>query len=153
MKALSQAADQGLPAAMLIVGTVWLAACSGTGWIAATPTTSPDPVAAGRQVYQRACAECHGPRGEGRANELRAPALDDTGHAWHHPDQQIHNWIRNGKLALTGGGMPPLGEELSDDEIDAVIAYLHTLWTQEQLEIQQDVTSRYPATPEGHEAP
>ena len=39
--------------------------------------------------------------------------------------------------------MPALGDQLSDEEIEAVIAYLHTLWTAEQLETQQDITSRY----------
>jgi mono/diheme cytochrome c family protein len=44
--------------------------------------------------------------------------------------------------------MPPLGDRLTDREVHAVIDYLHTLWTKEQLESQQNVTSRYPATPE-----
>ena len=33
--------------------------------------------------------------------------------------------------------------ELEKEEITAVIAYLHTLWTPEQLETQQDITRRY----------
>ena len=71
-----------------------------------------------------------------------APALDHSEHAWHHPDQQIHDWVKNGKLGL-GREMPALGDQLSDAEIEAEIAYLHTLWTPEQLETQQDITSRY----------
>jgi len=39
--------------------------------------------------------------------------------------------------------MPALGDQLSEAEIEAVIAYLHTLWTPEQLETQQDITGRY----------
>lgn len=39
--------------------------------------------------------------------------------------------------------MPALGDRLSEAEIQAVIAYLHSLWTPEQLETQQDITSRY----------
>jgi mono/diheme cytochrome c family protein len=116
-----------------------LVAC-GTPPIASTPT--PDPVMQGREVFLRVCAECHGQNGEGYANELAAPALDHSEHAWHHPDQQIRGWIVNGKLGLNAA-MPALGDQLTNEEIEAVIVYLHTLWTPEQLEIQQDITSRY----------
>lgn len=112
-----------------------------------TPSATPDPAIQGRQVFLRVCAICHGENAEGNANVLAAPALDSTEHAWHHPDPQIHDWIVNGKLGL-GKQMPSLGEQLTDEEVHAVIAYLHTLWTPEQLAEQQDITSRWPATPE-----
>lgn len=125
----------------LILSSGLLAAC-GTGQATPTPTATPDPVTQGHEVFLRVCAECHGQNGEGYANELSAPALDASEHAWHHPDQQIHDWIVNGKLGL-GREMPALGDQLTEEEIEAVIAYLHTLWTPEQLEAQQDITNRY----------
>ncbi len=106
------------------------------------PTSTPDPVTQGREVFAQVCAACHGQNAEGYANELAAPALDHSEHAWHHPDQQIRDWVKNGKLGL-GREMPALGDQLSDEEIAAVIVYLHTLWEPEQLETQQDITSRY----------
>jgi mono/diheme cytochrome c family protein len=106
----------------------------------------------GREVYLRACAECHGESGEGYANELAAPALDASEHAWHHPDQQIYGWIVDGKLGLERS-MPPLGDQLTHDEVLAVIEYLHTLWTDEQLTTQQDITERYPVTLEPRQGP
>jgi len=112
-----------------------------------TGTSTPDPALQGRQVFTRICAQCHGDSAEGYANDLDAPALDSTEHAFHHPDQQIHDWIVNGKLGL-GRQMPPQGGQLTDGEVHAVIEYLHTLWTAEQLEAQQNVSERYPATPE-----
>ncbi len=112
-----------------------------------TKTSTPDPITVGSQVFARICAQCHGENAEGYANELDAPALDSTEHAFHHPDQQIHDWIVNGKLGI-GRQMPSLGDQLTDGEVHAVIDYLHTLWTEEQLASQQDVSSRYPATPE-----
>jgi mono/diheme cytochrome c family protein len=127
-----------------------LAACSPqsvTPSPASIATQSLDPVVRGRQVFVRICAQCHGENAEGYANELNAPALDSTEHAFHHPDQQIHDWIVNGKLGV-GRQMPPLGDQLSDGEVHFVIAYLHTLWTAEQLESQQGVSTRFPATPE-----
>ena len=123
-----------------------LAACTSP---TSTPTVTapPDPAVQGRQVFLRVCAQCHGENAEGYANELAAPALDSTEHASEHPDPQIHDWIVNGKLGL-GRQMPAYDDQLGDDEVHMVIAYLHTLWTQEQLEVQQDITSRWPATPE-----
>lgn len=129
---------------------VLLAACT-AGKITPVPAlaklATPDPVTQGRQVFVRICAQCHGENAEGYANELNAPALDASEHAFHHPDQQIHDWIVNGKLGV-GRQMPALGDQLTDGEVHAVIDYLHTLWTEEQLAAQQDITSRWPATPE-----
>ncbi len=125
----------------LILSSGLLAAC-GAALATPTPTTTPDPVTQGRELFLRVCAECHGQNGEGYANELSAPALDASEHAWHHPDQQIYDWIVNGKLGI-GREMPALGDQLTGEEIEAVIAYLHTLWTPEQLETQQDITNRY----------
>ncbi|MFQ5922292.1 MAG: c-type cytochrome [Anaerolineales bacterium] len=107
--------------------------------------TGPDRAAEGRMVYLRTCAVCHGPDGEGYANELAAPALNASEHASEHPDPQIHDWIVNGKLGL-GRQMPAYADQLSDAEVHAVIAYLHTLWTPEQLKVQQDLGFRWPAT-------
>ena len=84
---------------------------------------------------------------EGHANDLAAPALDSSEHASHHPDQQIHDWIVNGKLGL-GGQMPAFEDQLSDEEVHAIISYLHTLWTTDQIREQQDLGRCYPATPE-----
>ena len=122
-----------------------LTACQTT--TSPSPTPTPDPVILGQQVFVRVCSVCHGENAEGYANALNAPALDETEHAYEHPDPVIHDWIVNGKLGL-GRQMPALGEQLTDEEVHAVIAYLQTLWTEEQLAIQQDITSRYPATPE-----
>ena len=123
-----------------------LAAC-GSLASPATPTITPDPVIIVREAFQRVCAVCHGVNAEGYGNELTAPALDSSEHAWQHPDQEIHNWVLNGKLGF-GRQMPALGDQLTDDELHAIIDYLHTLWVPQQLEMQQDITSRWPATPE-----
>lgn len=117
-----------------------------------TPSATPSPIESGREVYIRVCAECHGANGEGYANDLAAPALDATEHAWHHPDQQIYDWIANGKLGLERT-MPALGDQLTHNEILAVIDYLHSLWTVEQLADQQNISERYPVTIAPRQAP
>ncbi len=131
-----------LPALFFLIMGGWLMTACGALNTTPASTPTPEPVAQGREVFAQVCAACHGQNAEGYANELAAPALDHSEHAWHHPDQQIHDWVKNGKLGL-GREMPALGDQLSDEEIEAVIAYLHTLWTPEQLETQQDITSRY----------
>lgn len=62
------------------------------------------------------CSAHHGENGEGYTNELNAPELTASEHAWHHPDQEICNWIVNGNLGI-GRQMPPLGDQLSNEEV------------------------------------
>jgi len=109
--------------------------------------TGPDQAEEGRAAYLPTCAVCHGMQAEGYANDLAAPALDASEHAPEHPDPQIHDWIVNGKLGLDRQ-MPAYGDQLTDEEVHAIIAYLHTLWTTDQLEMQQDLGRRWPATAE-----
>ena len=100
-------------------------------------------LALGEQVYQNTCASCHGENGEGHVLEA-APALDASEHAWHHPDGQIQNLIKNG-----GRIMPALGNQLTDQEIIAVIRYIQTWWTSDQLQRQQASSRQFPfQTPE-----
>jgi mono/diheme cytochrome c family protein len=58
--------------------------------------------------------------------------LDNSEHAWHHPDGQIQELTING-----GNMMPAFGDKLGDEEIKAVIRYLQTWWTAEQFAAQQ----------------
>jgi len=109
--------------------------------------TSPDQAELGRVAYLQVCAMCHGIRAEGYANNIAAPALESSEHASHHPDQQLHDWIVNGKLGLARQ-MPAFEDQLSDEEVHAIIAYLHTLWTTDQIQAQQDLGHRWLATPE-----
>ena len=82
-------------------------------------------------LYEENCASCHGVQGEGHVL-LIAPALDSSEHAWHHPDEQIISIIRDG-----GFQMPPVGSEMSDEQIESVIAYFKTWWTPQQRQMQR----------------
>lgn len=120
------------------------AACT-TRSLEPTATPTADVVARGSEVYARACAECHGEEGEGHAYPP-APALNGSEHAWHHPDAQIREWIKTGKVGMAE--MPAYGDRLSDAEIDAVLVYIKSLWSEEQRTFQEDISERYPtATP------
>lgn len=98
------------------------------------PATAPSPALAakGRAVYEAQCASCHGARLEGQdgwrtqpaagAAKL-APPLDATGHGWQHDDEQLANTIRKGAAP-----MPPFAGVLSEQDIQAVIAYFKSSW-------------------------
>ncbi len=113
-------------------------------------------VEAGRAVYQQRCAVCHGARGEGAPawqqpdtqGEMPAPPHDAQGHTWKHSDAMLYRIVRDGwrdpfnKTArLT---MPAFKEQLSRDEIVAVITYLKTNWTPEQRQFQVEESRDHP---------
>jgi len=106
-----------------------------------TGSPTPDSPAAGRALFEAYCAECHGPLGEGHAIPS-APALDASEHAWHHPDWQLQQFIRDGKFSFGPVAMPTFRDKLTDEQIDHVLAYLKTLWTQEQRQTQEDMNRR-----------
>ena len=98
-----------------------------------------DPVI-GSDIFANTCAVCHGPAANGDPG--LAPGLDSPWHAWEHPDRQIRDWIENGKLGL-GVNMPSYGDKLDEQAISDVIEYMRTLWTQEQRDVQRDLSLRY----------
>ena len=124
--------------AILILALVVLAVVGGNK--PAEPLTG-DTITMGARVYEQSCAACHGAQGEGHAAVAEAPALDETEHAWHHPDGQIQQLILNG-----GQLMPALGEQLSAEEVVAVIRYFQTWWTPDQLAQQQARSRQFPLT-------
>ncbi len=120
---------------------------TGTGQAA-----SPDEIEAGRAIYGEYCASCHGADAEGApgwqkpdANgELPAPPHNGDGHTWRHSDGETTEMIAEGWRdpfnktdRLT---MPAFGAILKPEEIAAVVAYLKTLWTDEQRQFQSDKT-------------
>lgn len=97
----------------------------------------PDQVARGRIVYDRHCAECHGADGKGQPGDWRVrdadgyyppPPLDDSAHAWHHPTAVLLDVIRNGSLPGEGK-MPALKNVLSESEMQDVVVYIKSLWS------------------------
>lgn len=103
-------------------------------------------VARGKAVYAANCAICHGTNLEGQSNwrirksdgRLPAPPHDETGHTWHHPDEQLFRITKSGlkpPLAPKGyeSDMPAFRDTLTDDEIWAVLAFIKSQWPQEVL--------------------
>ncbi len=113
-------------------------------------------VAAGRQVYGRHCASCHGTNLDGQpdwrerlpSGRMPAPPHDASGHTWHHPDAVLFGIVKEGivpgKYAPPGyeSDMPGFGDVLSDDEIRAVLAYIKSSWPQPQRAFQRETDRR-----------
>ncbi len=89
------------------------------------------------------CASCHGANLEGQPDwqsaredgTYPAPPHDETGHTWHHGDAMLRDYIRRGGQTVLDNmgvdftsGMPGFGEELTEDEIEAVLAYIRSTW-------------------------
>jgi mono/diheme cytochrome c family protein len=107
-------------------------------------------VETGQRVYREHCAVCHGAHGEGaegwktpnQQGELPAPPHDPSGHTWRHGDAVLYRMIAQGwrdpfneTSRLT---MPGFEGALTGQEIEAVIAFLKTMWTPEQRRYQAE---------------
>lgn len=96
-------------------------------------------VDAGRATYARACSDCHGVSLQGQPNwrermpngKLPAPPLDASGQAWRLRDKDLFTITKAGLAAYPAGystDMPAFGEQLSDAEIAATLAYMKSVW-------------------------
>lgn len=94
-------------------------------------------ISLGQQVFKASCAECHGANAEGAQNWRKrdadghypAPPLNGSGHAWHHSLEVLRALIENGSLKGKGK-MPAWKGKLSDQEIEATMAWFQSLWPQ-----------------------
>lgn len=106
--------------------------------------------ARGRELYVANCAGCHGAQGEGAPNWQQplpngtypAPPHDGSGHTWHHPDALLLAITAKGGQSA-GSGMPAFEDKLTRDEMEAILAYLKSLWSAEQRAAQEDISRRF----------
>jgi mono/diheme cytochrome c family protein len=125
--------------AVSLVG-ITVAACSQNGDQMGADSADAGQVALGETVYEAQCAVCHGAELEGQpdwrqrlpSGRLPAPPHDETGHTWHHPDQQLFGMVKNGMTPYAPEGyesdMPAFLGILSDEEIWAVLAHIKSTW-------------------------
>jgi mono/diheme cytochrome c family protein len=101
----------------------------------------------GKIAYQKNCVSCHMVKLVGAENwkemdvngHRKAPPLNGTGHTWHHDDQTLHSIIKYGFAKLVKnyqGKMIGFEDNLSDKEIDNVLAYIKSYWSKEEYEYQ-----------------
>lgn len=92
----------------------------------------------GKKLFGQNCASCHGSRAEGAPQwstpgadgKYPPPPLNGTAHTWHHPTPVLKRTIREGTIAI-GGNMPPWRNKLSDEDMEAIIAWFQSLWPDE----------------------
>jgi thiol:disulfide interchange protein DsbC len=97
-----------------------------------------EQVVQGKQLFAANCARCHGKNAESVPNWRKRdangnyvpPPLNGTAHAWHHSLGILRQTIRKGGKPV-GGIMPAFEDKLSDDQIDAIIAWFQSLWSDE----------------------
>ncbi|SEK65513.1 Cytochrome c, mono-and diheme variants [Roseovarius nanhaiticus] len=105
----------------------------------------------GSDLYQGYCADCHGAELEGQPDwqspgtddVFPAPPHDETGHTWHHSDATLFDYTKWGgaeTLARQGvdfaSGMPGFGDDLTDDQIRNILAFIKSTWPQEKQNAQ-----------------
>jgi mono/diheme cytochrome c family protein len=138
------------------VASLIVAAIGAEGPALASHAPAEAALADGARVYVEHCASCHGADLEGQPDwqraepdgTLRAPPHDDSGHTWHHADQLLLDYVTLGgnetlrRLGVTGfmSGMPAFSEVLSPSEIEAVLHYIATHWSERARAYQDEVT-------------
>ena len=99
---------------------------------------SPAEIEQGKILFAQNCSLCHGVEGVGQNPETPnggmldeggylAPALNGTGHAWHHPNSVLFKTIKHGSIA-SDSSMRAFSNRLSDKEIVMIIHYFKSLW-------------------------
>jgi mono/diheme cytochrome c family protein len=108
----------------------------------------------GRQLYLDNCAACHGETLEGQPQwrerlpngRMPAPPHDETGHTWHHSDEQLFRITHDGVAAIVGGNyesdMPAFGDMLTDDEIEAILDYIKSTWPERARAYQEQMSEQ-----------
>ena len=89
---------------------------------------TPESVAAGKRIYQKSCAPCHGINGQGGpGNDLIPAAPDLTDDKWDHgsTDGEIFANIKNG--VAPDFNMTPWKDQLKDPDIWNVVNYLRSI--------------------------
>ncbi|MCM8855705.1 MAG: cytochrome c [Candidatus Thiodiazotropha sp.] len=92
----------------------------------------------GDPLFQTNCASCHKPDASGTPNwrdldadgKLPPPPLNGTAHAWHHPLSILHRTVRVGGVPL-GGTMPGFAETLNTEQINEILAWVQSHWSDE----------------------
>ncbi len=152
-----------IPVLLLLLSLILLTACGlgirpqpppanpalrvGNEDIPPPPPLDPQKVARGQELYNQYCAACHGLNGEGQPDwktpnedgSFKPPPHDASGHTWHHGDHLLLEIVAQGS-EFPQSQMPIFGDQLSDEEIQAILEYIKKWWGPEERAFQWQVT-------------
>jgi mono/diheme cytochrome c family protein len=86
----------------------------------------------GREVYKKHCADCHGAKGEG-VPRIYPPLVNNEAITMRYPINAVRMVLVGGFPPSTEGnprpyGMPPFAQDLSDEQVAAVVTYIRQSW-------------------------
>ena len=113
------------------------------------PPLDQKQVAQGEALYAQYCAACHGINGEGQPDwkipnedgSFKPPPHDVNGHTWHHDDDLLLEIVTQGS-DFPQSQMPTFGNQLTNDEVQAILEYIKSWWGPEERAFQWLVTWR-----------
>jgi len=111
------------------------------------PALDSQKVTQGQELYNQHCVACHGINGEGQPDwktpnedgSFKPPPHDATGHTWHHADDLLLEIVMQGS-DFPQSQMPTYGDQLSDEEVIAILEYIKFWWGPEERTFQWQVT-------------
>jgi mono/diheme cytochrome c family protein len=102
----------------------------GLAWLLNDPR-APRGASRSEMRYYAYCVECHGRDGRGSWRAalflLRPGDLTDRAKMSSHSDRYLADIIKHGGATVGRPGMPAFGYHLSDEDIEALVAYVRTL--------------------------
>ena len=128
---------------IILTSALFLTGCFDNGDVQAKVK---DSVQLGKATFEKNCASCHGKDGEGIVKDWKkrqadgnypAPPVNGSAHAWHHSPKTLLSTINNGGAKL-GGQMPAFKDQLSEEEKQALLDYMYSLWP-------KDIQAKYSA--------
>ncbi len=131
--------------AIMDTAAIMMSRNGGRDWISyeGSDKFTPERLARGEQLFEGTCAACHGAKGVGEAPGnpeardefgFKAPALNDDMHAWHHSDAALKATISQG--SPRNPRMVAFSERMPEEDIEAIIVYLKSLWSLRSLACQ-----------------
>lgn len=128
--------------ATLLVVALALSSC-GRGSGRAGTSASKASVERGAALYQANCQSCHGGATGGNLKDI-PPPHNANGHTWDHADQWLTAAILNGiTFSLEEQKMPAFKDKLTEEDVQAILAYIKMWWTEEQRESQKKATENW----------
>ena len=139
VRGLAKNAIRGILLALFGLVVAVTSVCSGSSQLPTKPQADSQK---GASLYNQFCLSCHGGGTGGKITDI-PPPHNANGHTWHHPDRQLTDIILNGLSAsVDPQKMPAFKDKLSQQDVEEVLAYIKTWWTDKQREFQAAATKQ-----------